>query len=105
MALRPSIMLKISPWIGIVLAFALLLALLLVARRNSGSSWALRTSPRLGFNAETGYLVDSIAGEGGSELFLSGRWYRFGPVQLQQRWPSRRHVTNVAIMSKVWSVF
>ena len=98
-------MLKVTPWIGIVLAFALLLALLLVVRRNSASSLELAPSPRVGFNAETGYLVDSMPGERGSELYLSGRWYRFGPVALHQRWPARLPVTNVAIMSKVWSVF
>jgi hypothetical protein len=66
---------------------------------------SLRSSSAGNWHLETGYLVDDAgppyllenAGTGGVpvQMFVSGRFYRFGPMAIAHRWQSRVGVTNV----------
>ena len=96
---------KILKWTGIVGGLAVVLAFVVLAGRHKSSGWSSRPSPRSGWHLETGYLVDFSAGAVDSGVFLSGRWYRFGPIALQERWRSRIVVTNQAVPAKIWRAF
>ena len=98
-------MLKILKWTGIVGSLVVILALVVLAGRHKSSGWSLRSSPRSSWHLETGYLVDFSAGAVNSGVYLSGRWYRFGPIAIQQRWRSRIVVTNQAVPAKIGRAF
>lgn len=107
-----GVMIKILKWTGKVGSLVVLVAVIVLAGGRRSRGWSFGACPRSGWHLETGYLLDDSGFRLGPDAgweepgpYLSGRWYRFGPVAVQRRWGSRVAVTNLAVQTKIRRAF
>jgi len=98
-------MVKTLQWMVIVGILTLLTTCLVASDRRKPSRWAMRVSPGTGWHLESGYLVTFVRGGSDYGFYLSGKWYRFGPVALQQTWATRIAVTNPVTPTTIRRIF
>jgi hypothetical protein len=85
-----------------------LAAFLIRTGHHSSGGWSLRSCPKppWGWHLETGYLFDSPGMfDLHTDPYISGTWYRFGPVAIQHRWRSCVTATNLPAQSRTTRVF
>jgi hypothetical protein len=101
------LMLKVLKWGGLIGGVVVLAAVLLGADHHPSGVWSWRSCPRANWHwhLETGYLFDDGGMFDVHPLYISGRWYRFGPVAIQHRWHSRIPATSLPLQRKTLTMF
>ncbi len=99
------IMSKPLKWAGIFSGLIVLVAFMMRPAYPHSSRWSGRLLPRKDLHLESGYLVDSTAYFGERGPFVSGRYFRFGPVAVTRIWRSPIEITNPLIQTKIMRIF
>ena len=98
----PPPIMKDVRWAILVGGLGCVLALWILAVSQSPGNWSFRNQAGGNWHLETGYLLDNAAlfelsadAYPTPQGFISGRFYRFGPVAVYHLWRSQVAVTNV----------
>ena len=101
-------MLKVIKWVGLIGIVVVLALFMKRTGHPTSAGWSWRQYPKehWHWHLETGCLLDD---SGMFDVhrgpYISGRWYRFGPVAIQHRWHLQTAVTNFPLQTKTIRVF
>jgi len=88
-------------WTAILAGVACVVIVCICSTPKALRGFSMRVFAGRDWHIETGYLLDD-AGPGpvAAQAFISGSFYRFGPMTVEYRWQSRAAVTNVLALPR-----
>jgi len=96
---------KFLTWVVMASGLIALVACMMRPSYPQSGRWSCRLFSRKDLHVETGYLVDSTAYFNERGPYVSGRYFRLGPLAVTRVWRSPIELTNPVIQTKITRLF